>query len=80
MGREHGYGEHAERCRIARCLLAAPEDAVMEYEGWPLDRASATALVARLIHDIDHSGEEERDILLSDLLCAAWPSPCSQGQ
>ena len=52
----------------------------MEYEGWPLDAASATALVARVIHDIDHSGEEERDILLSDLLCAAWPSPCSQGQ
>jgi len=53
---------------------------MMDHEGWPLDAASAAALLARLIRDIDRSGEEDRDILLSDLLCAAWPNPGCQTQ
>ncbi len=80
LRREHGWRENTASHRVARYSLAAPGHALMEYDGWPLDAASAAELVARLIEDIDHSGEEDRDILLSDLLCAAWPNPCSQSQ
>jgi len=45
---------------------------VMEPDGRPSDPVSAAALVIRVIDDIDKSDDEERDHLLSDLLCAAW--------
>jgi len=52
----------------------------MEPESWPLEPASAAVLVMRVIDDIDASDEEQRDILLSDLLCAAWGSIWAQNQ
>jgi hypothetical protein len=53
---------------------------VMEPNNWSLDRASAAALVVRVIDDIDASDDEHRDVLLSDLLCAAWGSILAQKQ
>jgi len=52
----------------------------MEPNNWPLDPISAAALVVRVIDDIDASSEEQRDALLSDLLCAAWGSIRAQNQ
>ncbi|HMD52245.1 MAG TPA: hypothetical protein VKG62_05965 [Solirubrobacteraceae bacterium] len=52
----------------------------MGFEERPVDSASAAELVARVIGDIDRSTDEHRDLLLSDLLCAAWPSPPAQDQ
>ena len=42
----------------------------MEPNG--LDPGRAAALVVRVIDDIDHSSDEERDALLRDLQSAAW--------
>jgi hypothetical protein len=48
--------------------------------GSPLDPIYAAQLVTRVILAIDASDHEYRDILLSDLLCAAWPSVLAQSQ
>jgi hypothetical protein len=48
--------------------------------GSPLDPTSAAELVARVLLDIDASDDEYRDVLLSDLLCAAWPSVLALSQ
>jgi hypothetical protein len=77
---EHGYGERTERPRLAPSSLALLGDSMMESDSWPLDAVSAAALLARVIRDIDQSSEEHRDVLLSDLLCAAWPSRSAQNQ
>lgn len=53
---------------------------MMNSDREPLDAMSATALVARAIRDIDASSEERRDVLLFDLLSAAWPEPVAQNQ
>jgi len=45
-----------------------------------LDPASIAAVVADNVRAVDKASEAERDILLADLLCAAWPTPCSQRQ
>jgi hypothetical protein len=59
-----------------------PGGAVFAYDMEPngLNRASAGALVLRAIHDIDESSAEQRDVLLMDLLCAAWGSLSAQNQ
>ena len=41
-------------------------------------RETEEQVIALVVSDIDESTTEERDILLSDLLCAAWPSPTAQ--
>ncbi len=46
----------------------------------PLDPILVAALVMRAIDDIDESTEEEREALLSALLCAAWGNLCSLNQ
>ena len=53
---------------------------VMESNSWPLDPASATELVVRAIGDSDASDDEHRDVLLADLLRAAWGSVLAQNQ
>jgi hypothetical protein len=53
---------------------------MMQHEGWPLDAVSAASLVARALDDLDSRSEEQSNILLSDLLCAAWPTCWSQDQ
>jgi hypothetical protein len=52
----------------------------MEPDRWQPDVVSAAALVVRTIDDIDERGDEDRDALLSALLCAAWPGPLAQDQ
>jgi hypothetical protein len=52
----------------------------MEPNNWPLDPIAAAELVVRVLEDIDDSGEEQRNQLLSDLLCAAWGSILAQNQ
>jgi hypothetical protein len=53
---------------------------MMAFDAEPLDAASAAALVARVKQDLDHRDERGGDVLLSDLLCAAWPSRRCQDQ
>jgi hypothetical protein len=52
----------------------------MEPDCWPLDPASAAALVVRTIDAIDIAEDEQRDALLSDLLAAAWGSEWARNQ
>jgi len=52
----------------------------MEPDHQPLDPIVAAALVMRAIDDIDESTENEREALLSALLCAAWGNLCSLSQ
>jgi len=51
----------------------------MKPKSRPLDPLSV-ALVVSLIEDIHSSSEEQRDALLSALLCAAWGSDSAQKQ
>jgi hypothetical protein len=51
-----------------------------EGDCWPLDAVSATALVARVVRDIDESSEDDSLTLLSNLLCAAWRTRLAQDQ
>jgi hypothetical protein len=46
----------------------------------PLDAASAAELVVRVVDAIDASDDRDRDVLLMDLLCAAWGSSVAQRQ
>jgi hypothetical protein len=48
--------------------------------GDPLDRVSAAELVVRVVDSIDASDDEHREVLLSDLLSAAWGSVLAQNQ
>jgi hypothetical protein len=51
-----------------------------EADTWPLDALYGTALVARIVRDMDEDNHERGEVLLSDLLCAAWPSPATRDQ
>jgi hypothetical protein len=53
---------------------------MMEPDGGPLDAVSAAALVARVVSQLRRSSEEDQVVLLSDLLCAAWPTRRAQEQ
>ena len=46
----------------------------------PFDPVFTAALVLRAIDDIDESSEEDREALLSALLCAAWGPDWAQNQ
>jgi hypothetical protein len=46
----------------------------------PADVASSVDVVRRAVCEIDDSGAAESDLLLGDLLCAAWPTPMAQSQ
>jgi len=52
----------------------------MEPRDWPLDPVAAAAAVVRAVEDVDASGEDQRDALLYDLVCAAWGSIWAQDQ
>lgn len=69
--------EHLHDAEIAR---HRPARIVMEPDRWPLDSVTAAALVARTLLDIEERGDEERDRLLSRLLCIAWPTCWAQDQ
>jgi len=47
---------------------------------WPLDASYAHALVSRIARDVDDTSSECRDLLLEDLMCAAWPTSTAQNQ
>jgi hypothetical protein len=53
---------------------------MMDWDRWPLDAVSATALVARAVRDIDESSEDDVLALLSNLLCASWGTRLAQDQ
>lgn len=42
--------------------------------------ARAIDLVERVMQDVDSSSVTEIDVLLTDLLCAAWPTAVAQSQ
>jgi len=52
----------------------------MEPDHQPLDPILLAALVMRAVDDIDQSTEEQRESLLSALMCAAWGNLCSLSQ
>ena len=45
---------------------------------WPDE--NPPTLVARVVRDIDSRSQAEHDVLLADLLCAAWPAARAQMQ
>ena len=47
---------------------------MIEGEDSPLGARSPVELVAELIGEVDCQSEQDRAVLLSDLLCAAWPT------
>ena len=61
-------------------LNTANEWLTMEAEEQPLDAVSAATLVVRATEDVDRRTDEDSNRLLTDLLCAAWPSRSSQDQ
>ena len=50
----------------------------MEPNG--LDPVYNAAVVVRAIEDIDQSSDEQRDSLLTELLCRAWGGPPAVNQ
>lgn len=51
---------------------------MMEPNEQPLDPMYAATLVIQVIDDIDERNREQRDALLNDLICAAWPTQLAQ--
>lgn len=45
-----------------------------------IDPVAVAAVVVRAIDDIDASNDDDRMILLADLLSAAWGTPLAQNQ
>ena len=45
-----------------------------------VDVGRSLDLVERVMHDVDSRSLTEIDSLLTDLLCAAWPTPLAQCQ
>jgi hypothetical protein len=45
-----------------------------------VDVPDGAELVDRMVRSIDACGVPESDVLLTDLLCAAWPTPRAQSQ
>jgi hypothetical protein len=45
-----------------------------------VDVTSASDVVRRAIGNIDANNAAESNVLLADLLCAAWPTPRAQSQ
>ena len=62
------------------CAYAGPGRSMMDADGSPLDAATIAVRVARVIRELDRRNDEEGDILLSDLLRAAWPTCQAQQQ
>ena len=52
----------------------------MDADNRSLDAQSTNAVVERAKRDIELSSQETRDVLLCDLLCAAWGSVLAQNQ
>jgi len=52
----------------------------VESEIWPLEPASAAALVVRAVDDIDRSRKGERDALLLELVRISWGSVWGRNQ
>jgi len=52
----------------------------MEPNIWPLDPLLVAALVARTIDEIDGSTHDDREDLLSSLMCASWGCIWAQNQ
>ena len=50
----------------------------MEGEETPLGSRTSAELLEQVIALIDRQSERDRDILLTDLLYAAWPTEASQ--
>ncbi len=50
----------------------------MEPNDLPPDPMLAATLVMQVIDDIDERDRRERDALLTDLMCAAWPTQLAQ--
>jgi hypothetical protein len=56
------------------------EDHGESETGASTDVMSAAGVVSRVVSAIDVMRADEFNILLSDLLCAAWPTPTAQSQ
>ncbi len=52
----------------------------MQSEDSPLGARTSLELVEQLVREFDSRTEQDRDMLLSDMICVAWPSESSQDQ
>jgi hypothetical protein len=67
----------SERGEIGEMMF---EDDRESEAGLSIEVEGAADLVRRVVSAIDSMGTEEHDVLLGDLLCAAWPTPTTQLQ
>ena len=51
---------------------------MMESNDQPLDPVSAATLVIQVIDEIAARDRDQRDALLDDMMCAAWPTQLAQ--
>ncbi len=63
---------------LARALPTARQESMMQFDRSSRDAYSTAAVVARIVRDIDRRDDEHRDVLIADLLCAAWPTQRTQ--
>jgi hypothetical protein len=56
------------------------EDRTESEAGSQTELMSRAGVVRRVVTAMDHMGRDEFNVLLSDLLCAAWPTPTAQSQ
>jgi hypothetical protein len=52
----------------------------VEANDQPLDRVAVAELVVRTVEESVRQTEHDKDMVLVDLLCAAWPSRSAQDQ
>jgi hypothetical protein len=52
----------------------------MEANDQPLDPVAVAELVVRTVEESVRQTEHDKDMVLVDLLCAAWPSRSAQDQ
>jgi hypothetical protein len=46
----------------------------MTHESWPTNKRAELAQLALIIADIDDADDADRELLLADFMCVAWPS------
>jgi hypothetical protein len=64
-------------CATVRCLMEGHRG---NSETGAIDVARTLDLVERVMQDVDSRSATEIETLLTDLLCAVWPTPVAQCQ
>lgn len=64
-------------CGTVACVMEGDRG---DAETAAINVARTLDLVERVMHDVDSRSVTEIEVLLTDLLCAAWPTPVAQCQ